>query len=114
MEFANQKVSQGKTILEAIRMAALLRLRPILMTSGAMILGAFPLIMSGGAGHEARQAIGFVLVGGLLLGSLFTLLVIPPVYIAFQSLEYRGFETFLKRTIKKIKSIKSPFTKPLA
>lgn len=114
VEFANQQLSLGEPLKKAIYKAALLRLRPILMTSGAMILGAFPLIMSGGAGHEARQAIGFVLVGGLLLGSIFTLLVIPPVYIAFQSFDSNDFKRFLKFAIKTIKSKKSPFTKPLA
>jgi len=58
-----------------------LRLRPILMTTGAMVLGAVPLAVATGAGAEARQAIGWVIVGGLLLGTVFTLFVIPTAYV---------------------------------
>jgi multidrug efflux pump len=60
--------------------AAALRLRPILMTTGAMVLGAVPLALATGAGAESRQDIGWVIVGGLLVGTLFTLFVIPVVY----------------------------------
>ena len=60
--------------------AAALRLRPILMTTGAMVLGAVPLALATGAGAESRQAIGWVIVGGLLVGTFFTLFVIPAVY----------------------------------
>ncbi|TAK51933.1 MAG: hypothetical protein EPO27_02050, partial [Betaproteobacteria bacterium] len=56
-------------------------LRPILMTTGAMVLGALPLALATGAGAEARQAIGWVIVGGLLLGTVFTLFVIPTAYV---------------------------------
>jgi multidrug efflux pump len=57
-----------------------LRLRPILMTTGAMVLGAVPLALATGAGAESRQDIGLVIVGGLLVGTFFTLFVIPAVY----------------------------------
>ena len=57
-----------------------LRLRPILMTTGAMVLGAVPLAIATGAGAESRQDIGWVIVGGLLVGTFFTLFVIPVVY----------------------------------
>jgi len=60
--------------------ASALRLRPILMTTGAMVLGAVPLAIAAGAGAESRQDIGIVIVGGLLIGTLFTLFVIPVVY----------------------------------
>ena len=60
--------------------AAALRLRPILMTTGAMVLGAVPLAIATGAGAEARRPIGWVIVGGLLLGTLLTLYVIPAAY----------------------------------
>jgi multidrug efflux pump len=80
VEFANQLMGSGKDINEAIREAARLRLRPILMTTGAMVFGALPLIFASGAGIEARRAIGFVLVGGLTVGTLFTLLVLPKLY----------------------------------
>ncbi|TXG85839.1 MAG: efflux RND transporter permease subunit, partial [Rhodocyclaceae bacterium] len=60
--------------------AAVMRLRPILMTTGAMVLGAVPLALATGAGAESRQQIGWVIVGGLLLGTFFTLFVVPTVY----------------------------------
>jgi multidrug efflux pump len=60
--------------------AATLRLRPILMTTGAMVLGAVPLALATGAGAEARQQIGWVIVGGLTVGTLFTLYIIPTAY----------------------------------
>jgi multidrug efflux pump len=80
VEFANQLQIAGKSKLEAVTEAATLRLRPILMTTGAMVLGAVPLALATGAGAESRQQIGWVIVGGLLVGTLFTLFVIPAVY----------------------------------
>ncbi|MCL2075538.1 MAG: efflux RND transporter permease subunit [Betaproteobacteria bacterium] len=80
VEFANQLQEQGKSIMEAVAEAARLRLRPILMTTGAMVLGAVPLAFASGAGAESRQQIGWVIVGGLLLGTFFTLFVVPTVY----------------------------------
>jgi multidrug efflux pump len=80
VEFANQMQAQGKTRIEAVIEAAALRLRPILMTTSAMILGAVPLALAQGAGAESRQQIGWVIVGGLALGTLLTLFVIPAVY----------------------------------
>ena len=62
--------------------AATLRLRPILMTTGAMVLGAVPLALATGAGAESRQQIGWVIVGGMLLGTLLTLFVVPALYAA--------------------------------
>jgi multidrug efflux pump len=81
VEFANQLRDRGMGAAEAVVEAATLRLRPILMTTGAMVLGALPLALAMGAGAEARQAIGWVIVGGLLLGTLFTLFVIPTAYL---------------------------------
>jgi multidrug efflux pump len=80
VEFANQLRARGAARLDAVVEAATLRLRPILMTTGAMVLGALPLALARGAGAEARQAIGWVIVGGLLVGTLFTLFVIPTAY----------------------------------
>jgi len=81
VEFANQLRRKGKTKLEAVIEAAVLRLRPILMTTGAMVLGAVPLAIATGAGAEARREIGVVIVGGLLFGSFFTLFVVPTIYL---------------------------------
>ena len=81
VEFSNQLRARGAAKLDAVIEAATLRLRPILMTTGAMVLGAVPLAIATGAGAEARQAIGWVIVGGLLLGTVFTLFVIPTAYV---------------------------------
>ncbi len=81
VEFANQLRAKGLDAAGAVVEAATLRLRPILMTTGAMVLGALPLALARGAGAEARQPIGLVIVGGLLLGTVFTLFVIPTAYV---------------------------------
>ncbi|PLX79747.1 MAG: multidrug transporter AcrB [Desulfuromonas sp.] len=81
VEFANQLQEQGKSKFDAVIESAALRLRPILMTTGAMVLGAVPLAFAEGAGAESRQAIGWVIVGGMSLGTILTLFVIPTVYL---------------------------------
>lgn len=83
VEFANQLQEQGKDLVQAVAEAAELRLRPILMTTGAMVLGTIPLALASGAGAESRQQIGWVIVGGLVLGTFFTLFVVPTVYTLF-------------------------------
>ncbi|MFN3461666.1 MAG: efflux RND transporter permease subunit, partial [Oceanibaculum sp.] len=80
VEFANQRRDSGAGRTEAAIDAAVLRLRPILMTTGAMVLGTIPLALAEGAGSESRQAIGWVIVGGLTFGSFFTLYVVPVAY----------------------------------
>jgi multidrug efflux pump len=80
VEFSNQLRDQGKAMRDAVIEAAVLRLRPILMTTGAMVLGTVPLALAHGAGAESRAAIGWVIVGGLLLGTPLTLFVVPTVY----------------------------------
>ncbi|HQS82431.1 MAG TPA: efflux RND transporter permease subunit [Thiobacillus sp.] len=80
VEFANQLRDRGMNKVEAVIEAASLRLRPILMTTAAMVLGAVPLAIATGAGAESRSPIGWVIVGGLLLGTLLTLFVIPVAY----------------------------------
>ncbi len=80
VEFANKQRDQGLSVLEAVLKATSLRLRPILMTTGAMVLGALPLALATGAGAESRHQIGWVLVGGLLGGTMFTLFAVPFVY----------------------------------
>ncbi len=80
VEFSNQLRKQGRETLEAVVEAASLRLRPILMTTGAMVLGALPLALASGAGAESRQQIGWVIVGGMSIGTLLTIFVVPTVY----------------------------------
>jgi multidrug efflux pump len=81
VEFANQLQLQGLDKLAAVRQAAMTRLRPILMVSAATIGGHFPLTLVTGAGAAARNSIGLVLVGGMFIGTLFTLFVIPSIYM---------------------------------
>jgi multidrug efflux pump len=80
VEFSNQLRQQGRETIDAVVEAASLRLRPILMTTGAMVLGAVPLALATGAGAESRQQIGWVIVGGMSLGTLLTIFVVPTVY----------------------------------
>ena len=81
VEFANKLQEKGHSKLEAVREAALTRLRPILMTSCATAAGHFPLTLVTGAGAAARNSIGLVLVGGIVIGTLFTLFVVPSIYM---------------------------------
>jgi multidrug efflux pump len=81
VEFANKLQAQGRSKPEAVREASLTRLRPILMTTGATIAGHFPLTLVTGAGAAARNSIGLVIVGGMTIGSLFTLFIVPSIYI---------------------------------
>ena len=81
VEFANKLQVQGESKLAAVRQAAMIRLRPILMVSAATIGGHFPLTLVSGAGAAARNSIGLVLVGGMFIGTLFTLFVIPSIYM---------------------------------
>ncbi|AVP96228.1 multidrug transporter AcrB [Ahniella affigens] len=81
VEFSHQLRDRGLSLLDATIEASSLRLRPILMTTAAMALGALPLALAAGAGAEARQDIGWVIVGGLSIGTLFTLFVVPSFYV---------------------------------
>jgi len=89
VDFANNLRDQGKSATEAAQEGARLRLRPILMTTLAMVLGAIPLAFASGAGAESRQQIGLVIVGGMSFGTLFTLYIVPCIY------------TYLSRSRKK-------------
>jgi multidrug efflux pump len=89
VEFANQLREQGMAKRDAVLQAASLRLRPILMTTGAMVLGAVPLAMATGAGAEARHQIGWVVAGGMSFGTVFTLFVVPVVYLLLSG-QHRG------------------------
>ena len=81
VEFANKLQEEGKPKLAAVHEAAMTRLRPILMTSVATVAGHFPLTLVTGAGAAARNSIGLVLVGGMTIGTIFTLFVVPSLYI---------------------------------
>jgi multidrug efflux pump len=81
VEFANQLQDKGSTKLEAILTSCTIRMRPILMTTAATVLGALPLAIAQGAGAESRQAIGWVIVGGMTIGTLFTLFIVPSFYL---------------------------------
>ncbi|KZN29674.1 efflux RND transporter permease subunit [Pseudoalteromonas luteoviolacea] len=80
VEFANHLQLEGKNKFDAVKGAAATRLRPILMTTGATVLGHFPLVLVTGAGAEARNSIGIILVAGMLIGTFFTLIVLPLLY----------------------------------
>jgi multidrug efflux pump len=80
VEFANQLRAQGEELVVAVVDSATLRLRPILMTTGAMVLGSVPLALATGAGAESRTQIGWVIVGGMSFGTLLTLFVVPVAY----------------------------------
>src|SRR6478735_7100704 len=80
VEFSNQLRAKGESLVDAVIDAATLRLRPILMTTGAMVLGAVPLALAHGAGAESRTQIGWVIVGGMTFGTLLTLFVVPVAY----------------------------------
>ncbi len=80
-EFANELQMQGQAKIEAIKLAAQTRLRPVLMTTAATVLGHFPLVLVTGAGAEARNSIGIILVAGMFIGTFFTLFVLPSVYL---------------------------------
>jgi len=81
VQFANVRQLQGATKLDAVLEAAEIRLRPILMTTFATVAGHFPLTLVSGPGAEARNSIGLTLVGGMMIGTLFTLFVLPSVYV---------------------------------
>lgn len=79
--FANELQQQGRRKFDAIKEAAMTRLRPILMTTAATVFGHLPLVFVTGAGAEARNSIGIMLVSGMAIGTLFTLLILPVIYL---------------------------------
>ena len=81
VEFANKAQEQGASKLEAVIESATTRLRLILMTTAATILGHFPLVLVSGAGAEARNSIGIILVAGMFIGTMFTLFILPSFYL---------------------------------
>jgi multidrug efflux pump len=89
VQFANDLQAAGRTKREAIEQAAGIRLRPILMTTAAMVLGVVPLITATGAGAVSRFQMGVVIASGLSIGTLFTLFVVPAVYLVFAADHHR-------------------------
>ena len=81
VEFANHAQKSGHTKREAIEIAAGTRLRPILMTTAAMVFGVVPLVIASGAGAAGRHAMGLVIFTGLSIGTLFTLFLVPAMYM---------------------------------
>jgi multidrug efflux pump len=81
VEFANHLQETGKSKIAAVIEAASTRLRPILMTTAATVVGHFPLILASGPGAGARNSIGIMLVSGMIIGSAFTLFVVPSIYV---------------------------------
>lgn len=93
VEFTNQLREQGLEMVDALVKASAQRLRPILMTTGAMVLGAIPLALASGAGAETRSQIGWVIVGGMSLGTLLTIFVVPTMYTLFARKAVPGANT---------------------
>ena len=98
VEFTNQLRGTGLSMVEALIKASTQRLRPILMTTGAMVLGALPLALSTGAGAESRIQIGWVIVGGMSLGTLLTIFVVPTMYSLFARKAIPGANTTVENT----------------
>ena len=93
VEFTNQLREEGLEMVDALVKASAQRLRPILMTTGAMVLGAVPLALATGAGAETRSQIGWVIVGGMSLGTLLTIFVVPTMYTLFARKAVPGAKT---------------------
>jgi multidrug efflux pump subunit AcrB len=90
VEFAKRRRQEGLSIVDAAMEAARLRLRPILMTAFAFILGVVPLMVASGAGAASRQSIGTTVFGGMLAATLLTLLFVPVFYAVIEGLRERG------------------------
>ena len=97
VEFANKQADKGMERREAVLLAASQRLRPILMTTFATVLGVWPLVMASGAGANSRFSIGLVITAGMLVGTLFTLFVVPVFYLPFSK---RGKRRAAARVIR--------------
>jgi multidrug efflux pump len=89
VDFANNIVVTGESFVESVKKAAYLRLRPIMMTTFAMVIGSIPLAFATGAGAASRRQIGWAIVGGMSFGTMFTLFIVPIVYILFAGFKSR-------------------------
>ncbi|HEV2096832.1 MAG TPA: efflux RND transporter permease subunit, partial [Chthoniobacterales bacterium] len=90
VEFANKLQQRGRDKISAVAEAARTRLRPILMTTIATVAGLFPLVLVTGAGAKARNSIGLVLVGGMTIGTIFTLFIVPSLYVLIAKTHHEG------------------------
>jgi len=90
VEFAKQRREEGLPIVDAAMQAALIRLRPILMTAFAFILGVFPLVIASGAGAQSRHSLGTAVFGGMILSTMLSLIVVPVFYVIIENLRERG------------------------
>jgi HAE1 family hydrophobic/amphiphilic exporter-1 len=90
VEFAKQRREEGLPVIEAAMQAAMIRLRPILMTAFAFILGVFPLVIASGAGAQSRHSLGTAVFGGMILSTLLSLIVVPVFYVIIENLRERG------------------------
>jgi HAE1 family hydrophobic/amphiphilic exporter-1 len=90
VEFAEQLRGHGRSIVDAAIEAARIRLRPILMTSLAFILGVMPLVFAGGAGQEGRHSVGTAVAGGMLFATFLNILFIPVLYVVVQTIRGAG------------------------
>ncbi len=90
VEFAKQRREEGMPIQEAAMTAALIRLRPILMTAFAFIFGVFPLVIASGAGANSRHSLGTAVFGGMIVSTLLSLIIVPVFYVVIENLRERG------------------------
>ncbi len=90
VEFAKQRREEGMPVQEAAMTAALIRLRPILMTAFAFILGVFPLVVASGAGANSRHSLGTAVFGGMIVSTLLSLIIVPVFYVIIENLRERG------------------------
>ena len=93
VEFAKQRREEGLPVIEAAMQAAMIRLRPILMTAFAFILGVFPLVIASGAGAESRHSLGTAVFGGMILSTMLSLSVVPVFYVIIENLRERKPKT---------------------
>ncbi|WP_119328896.1 efflux RND transporter permease subunit [Cysteiniphilum halobium] len=88
-QFANEYFKEGVSLIDAVKTGAITRLRPILMTTSAMVLGSIPLAFAMGPGNTANNMIGWVIVGGLCFGTIFSLLIVPVAYVILSPLDHK-------------------------
>ncbi len=93
VEFAKQRREDGLPVIEAAMQAAMIRLRPILMTAFAFILGVFPLVIASGAGAQSRHSLGTAVFGGMILSTMLSLIVVPVFYVVIENLRERKPKT---------------------